>query len=186
VIADRDHAIEDHKHIIKEQQKLLKLMEEKLRLARQKRFGASNEKLPFQGDFFDEAELEVALGDIEQQIEEQEKSKPKRRKHREVFSGKLPRVRVEIPLSEQEKARANQTFFAKVKEELDIIPGKARVLEYWQAKAVFDEPDGSQRIQAASRPIHPLGNASPVSNWRPICWWPSTPMRCPFTDWRRS
>jgi uncharacterized protein (DUF3084 family) len=88
-ISDREHVIEGHKHIIEEQQKLLKLMEEKLRLARQKRFGASSEKLPFQGDFFDEAELEVALSDIEQQIDEQEKSKPKRRKPGEGFSDKL-------------------------------------------------------------------------------------------------
>ena len=156
-IVDHKHIIADHKHIIEEQQKLLKLMEEKLRLARQKRFGASSEKLPFQGDFFDEAELEVALGDIEQQIEEQEKSKPKRRKPREGFSDKLPRIRIDLPLSEEEKAGASKTFFAKVKEELDIIRAQARVIEYWQEKAVFDEPDGSQRIEAASRPAHPLG-----------------------------
>jgi transposase len=60
-------------------------------------------------------------------------------------------------LSEEEKAGASQTFFAKIKEELDIIPAQARVIEYWQEKAVFDEPDGSQRIETAMRPIHPLG-----------------------------
>jgi transposase len=157
IISDHEHVINDHKHIIEEQRKLLKLMEEKLRLARQKRFGASSEKLPFQGDFFDEAELEAALSDIEQQIEEQEKSKPKHRKPREGFSDKLPRIRVEFPLSEEEKTGARQTFFTKVKEELDIIRAQARVIEYWQEKAVFDEPDGSQRIEAASRPVHPLG-----------------------------
>ena len=157
-IVDREHVIEDHKHIIEEQQKLLKLMEEKLRLARQKRFGASSEKLPFQGDFFDEAELEVALGDVEAQLQALEKPAPKRpRKPREGFSEKLPRVRVELPLSEEEKAGASQTFFAKVKEELDIIRAQARVIEYWQEKAVFDEPDGSQRIETATRAIHPLG-----------------------------
>jgi transposase len=156
-ISDREHVIEGHKHIIEEQQKLLKLMEEKLRLARQKRFGASSEKLPFQGDFFDEAELEVALSDIEQQIDEQEKSKPKRRKPGEGFSDKLQRVRIELPLSEEEKAGASQTFFAKIKEELDIIPAQARVIEYWHEKVVFDEPDGSQRIETATRAIHPLG-----------------------------
>lgn len=156
-IVDREHVIEDRDHIIEEQRKLLKLMEEKLRLSRQKRFGASSEKLPFQGDFFDEAELEVALGEIEQQIEAQEKRKPKRRKPREGFSDKLPRIRVELPLSEAEKAGASQTFFAKVKEELDIIRPQVRVIEYWQEKAVFDESDGSQRIETASRPIHPLG-----------------------------
>ena len=158
VIADHEPVIKDHKHIIEEQRKLLKLMEEKLRLARQKRFGASSEKLPFQGDFFDEAELEAALSDIEQQIQEQEKAPAKRsRKPREGFSDKLPRVRVEILLSEQEKAGSTQSFFSKVKEELDIIPANARVIEYWQEKAVFDQPDATQRIEAASRPIHPLG-----------------------------
>jgi transposase len=157
-IADREHIIEDHKHIIEAQQKLLKLMEEKLRLARQKRFGASSEKLPFQGDFFDEAELEVALGDVEDQLQALEKPARKSpRKKREGFSDKLPRIRVDLPLSDEERAGASQTFFAKVKEELDIIRAQTRVIEYWQEKAVFDEPDGSQRIEAASRPAHPLG-----------------------------
>jgi transposase len=157
-ITDREHVIEDHKHIIKEQQKLLKLMEEKLRLARQKRFGASSEKLPFQGDFFDEVELEMALGDVEDQLQELDNPARQRpRKKREGFSDKLPRIRIDLPLSEEEKAGASQTFFAKVKEELDIIRPQARVIEYWQEKAVFDEPDGSQRIEAASRPAHPLG-----------------------------
>ncbi|MEJ2618702.1 MAG: transposase [Candidatus Thiodiazotropha sp.] len=73
------------------------------------------------------------------------------------FSNKLQRVRVELPLSEEEKAGASQTFFAKVKEELDIISAQARVIEYWQEKAVFDEADGSQRIETATCPIHPLG-----------------------------
>jgi transposase len=130
-IIDRDHAIEDRKHIIYEQQKL--------RLACKNRFCDSSEKLPFHRDFFEEAELEVALCDIEQQIDEQEKRKPKLRKHRKGFSEKLPRVRIELPLSEQKKARANQTFFAKLREELDNNPDKARIIEYWQEKAVFEE-----------------------------------------------
>ena len=65
MIAERDHVIADHQrviadreHVIDEQQKLLKLLEEELRLARQRRFGTSSEKLPNQGDFFDEAELD--------------------------------------------------------------------------------------------------------------------------------
>jgi transposase len=157
-IADRERVIVDHKHIIEAQQKLLRLLEEKLCLARQKRFGSSSEKLPFQGDFFDEAELEQALSDVEAQLQEIEKppAKPPRKK-RAGFSDKLLRVRIELPLSEAEKAGASQTFFTKVKEELDIIRPQARVLEYWQEKAVFPEEDGTQRIQSASRPAHPLG-----------------------------
>lgn len=59
-----------------------------------------------------------------------------RRKPREGFSDKLPRVRVDIALSDEENAGASRTFFSKVKEELDIVPAKARILKYWQEKAV--------------------------------------------------
>jgi transposase len=148
--------IEQRDQIIAEQQKLLALLEEQLRLARQQRYGSSSEKQPHQGDFFDEAELEVVLSDIEAQLPDEAPSKP-RRKRRDSFSDKLPRIRIDLPLSDEEKAGASKSFFTKVKEELDIVPAKARVLEYWQEKAVFDEADGEQRIRAAARPVHPLG-----------------------------
>jgi len=156
LLEQKDQLIAERDHLIAEQRKLLRLMEEQLRLARQRRFGSSSEKLSFQGDFFDEAELEVALGDVEAQLPEEVPPR-KPRKKREGFSDKLPRVRVELPLSDEQKAGASKTFFTKVKEELDIVPAKAQVIEYWQEKAVFDEPTGEQRIQAAERPAHPLG-----------------------------
>jgi len=148
-------ALEQKDHIIHEQQKLLKLLEERLRLSRQQRFGANSEKLSFQVDFFDEAELEVALSDIEAQLPEDNLPK-KPRKKRKGFSDQLPRVRVELVLTDEEKAGASKTFFTKVKEELDIVPAQARVLEYWQEKAVF-EHGGEQQIVAAQRTPHPLG-----------------------------
>ena len=156
VIEQQAHVIAERDHLIAEQQKLLALMEEQLRLARQRRFGASSEKQPHQGDFFDEAELEVALSEIEAQLPDEAPSKPKR-KPRAGFSDKLPRVRIELPLSDAEKAGAHQTFFTKVKEELDIVPAQARVLEYWQEKAVFETDGGEQTFKAAPRPAHPLG-----------------------------
>lgn len=165
LLAQKDQQIADHKRVIAQKDKsletkdkLLKLLEEELRLARQKRFGSSSEKLPFQGDFFDEAELEQALSDVEQQLTEA--GEPPRnkapRKKRKGFSDKLPRVRVDITLSDEEKAGAIRTFFTKAKEELDIVPAKAQVIEYWQEKAVFEEA-GGERIQAAARAPHPLG-----------------------------
>lgn len=159
-IADRDRLIADHKHVIAEQQKLLKLLEEQLRLARQQRFGANSEKLAFQVDLFDEAELDVALRDVEAELEQAGAKAPRPpRKKREGFSDKLPRVRVDLPLSEEDKAGASKTFYTKVKEELDIVPAHARVLEYWQEKAVFDaqDDDGKPLIKTAPRPVHPLG-----------------------------
>jgi len=150
--------IDEKERIILEQRKLLALLEEQLRLARIRQYGARSEKNPHQVLLFDEAELEVALEEVEEQLPETAPSKPARqRKPREGFSAALPRVRIELPLSEEERAGASQTFFTMVKEELDIVPAKARVLEYWQEKAVFEDPDGASRIVAASRPVHPLG-----------------------------
>ena len=148
--------LEQKDHIIAEQQKLLRLMEEKLRLAKLQRFGASSEKLAFQGDFFDEAELEIALSDLEQQIPDDQPPPKRLRKKRAGFSDKLPRVRVDLTLSDEEKQGAVKTFFTKVKEELDIIPAQAQVIEYWQEKAFFDN-ETEQQIIAAQRPAHPLG-----------------------------
>jgi len=154
-LEQKDHTIHEQHHIIHEQKKLLKLLEEKLRLSRLKRFGASSEKLSFQGDFFDEAELEVAFSELEAQLPED--TSPKRpRKKRQGFSDQLPRIRVDLSLTDEEKAGATKTFFTKVKEELDIVPAQAQVIEYWQEKAVF-ERDGEQQMVAAQRPAHPLG-----------------------------
>ena len=148
-------ALEQKDHIIHEQQQLLKLLEERLRLSRLQRFGASSEKLSFQVDFFDEVELEVALSDLDAQLPEDNLPK-KPRKKRKGFSDQLPRIRVELVLTDEEKAGAAKTFFTKVKEELDIVPAQARVLEYWQEKAVFEQ-GGEQQMIAAQRSPHPLG-----------------------------
>ncbi|WP_419616034.1 IS66 family transposase, partial [Thiolapillus sp.] len=37
------------------------------------------------------------------------------------------------------------------------VPAQARVIEYWQEKAVFDTPEGESTVKVAARPIHPLG-----------------------------
>ena len=53
----------DDQQRIREQAKHILLLEEYLRLAKLQRFGASSEKVVFQSDLFDEAELEVTLGE---------------------------------------------------------------------------------------------------------------------------
>lgn len=154
------HALDNKNHIIREQQKRIALIEEYLRLAKVQRFGSSSEKVLFQADLFDEAELDVALSDLEAQLPEDEelvrKTRPKKRQR--GFSETLPRVQIDLLLSDEDKQGAAKTFLTKVKEELDIIPAQARVLEYWQEKAVF-ERGGEQQIKAAARPVHPLGKS---------------------------
>lgn len=158
-IQAQEQQLTDQQHLIAEQRKLIALLRERLQLARLQRFGPSSEKLPFQIDFFDEAELEMALSDIDAQLPADPPAlTPKPRAPREGFSDTLPRVRVDLTLSAEERAGAIRTWFTKVKEELTIIPAKAEVIEYWQEKAVFPETEtGEQPIKAAARPIHPLG-----------------------------
>ena len=165
-IAHKDQLLEEHQQVIAHdqrriaaQERTIKLLEEQLRLATQQRFGSSSEKLAFQKGLFDEAELEDRLDELDEQVgdDDQSESKPPRKQKRKGFSEKLPRVRIELTLSDEEKAGASNTFFTKVKEELDIIPAQARVLEYWQEKAVFETAEGDSVIKTASRPVHPLG-----------------------------
>ncbi len=155
--------LEAKKRQLQEYEKLIKLYEEAERLAKIQRFGPGSEKSKFQFQFFDEVELEQALDDLDQQIAKEEAAesgkKKKPRKKPEGFSPNLPRVRVELTLSEEEKAGAINTFFTKVKEELDIIPAKQQVIEYWQEKAVFGEEIGEHQIISAERPQHPLGKS---------------------------
>lgn len=160
-LSDHQHTIQSQHQQIRAQTRLIKLLEEKLRLAQLKRFAASSEKMPHQIDFFDEAELEVALSDLDA-LDAEEDTPPtprrSRKKKSDGFADHLPRVRIDLTLTEDEKAGAERTYFSKVKEELDIVPAKAQVLEYWQEKAVFPETDeGYQPIKAAERPVHPLG-----------------------------
>ena len=158
MLAEKDYiGVKDH--IISEQEKRIALIEEYLRLARIRRFGASSEKIPDQGDLFDEAELEAALGDVAERLPDEDlPAKKKRSKKRQRgFSNTLPRVQIYRSLSDEEKAGASKVFYTKVKEELDIIPAQARVLEYWQEKAVFDTEQGESTLVSAARAVHPLG-----------------------------
>lgn len=162
-VANQQAIIRQQQRQIARYETLLKLYEEAERLAKIQRFGQSSEKSKFQYQFFNESELEQAIDDLDQQIEKEEAAKQgkkkKPRKKREGFSPDLPRVRIEITLSEEEKAGAVNTFFTKVKEELDIVPAKQQVLEYWQEKAVFGEEIGEHQIISAERTPHPLGKS---------------------------
>jgi len=157
--------LEKQKAQLAEYEKLIRLYEEAERLAKLQKFGASSEKSKFQFDFFDEAELEETLSDLEMRIAQEEAAQGQQTKQkkpgkkREGFSPDLPRVRVDLSLSDEEKAGATHTFYTKVKEELDIIPARVQVIEYWQEKAVFGEEIGEHTIRCAKRPTHPLGKS---------------------------
>jgi transposase len=155
--------VDEQQECLRQRDSRILLLEELLRLRKIQKFAASSEKMSFQVSLFDEAELESAIEDLMDQAadeidDEADTHKPAEKKTRKRgFSASLERVRIELALSDAERAGAERTFFAKVKEELEYIPAVLKVLEYWQEKAVFAKDDGGENIIAAGRPVHPLG-----------------------------
>ena len=137
----------------------VEILEEVVRHLKIKRFMPSSEKTNLdQFLLFDEAEL-CSDSKLEQYEKDQDKksgqksnTKPRGRK---PLSSELPREQVFLYLTDEEKIGAKSTFFAKVKESLDIVPAKVRVLEYMQEKAVFESTEG-QKMVVAALPKHPL------------------------------
>lgn len=156
-LALKDEALQSKEETIQRRDAHILLLEELLRLRRIQRFAASSEKL-HQLQLFDEAELEADMDALLAQLPDdlpqtaEAKAKPRQR----GFSASLLRERIELTLSDEQKAGASKVFFTKVKEELQFIPAQLKVLEIWQEKAVF-ERDGEEVILAANRPVHPLG-----------------------------
>jgi len=160
ILVKKDHIIEQKSVVIEQQKQRIQELEEYLRLARQKQFGRSSEKEkhPGQGELFNEAELvdDTIDDDVPPIVDQDHTDKPKKKKpRRKGFSEQLAREQIYIDLPDDEKVGAIDTFYSKVKEELDIEPAKVRVLEYLQEKAVFVE-GGQRQVKNAPLPKHPL------------------------------
>src|SRR5690606_12317083 len=111
------HMIEQRDHSIKQRDQYIGLLEEQLRLKQIQKFTASSEKFVLQFHLFDEAELEVAIDALRDQLpaeveEEMPRASSKRRQR--GFSALLQRERIELTLSDAEKAGASKSFFTKV------------------------------------------------------------------------
>ena len=165
-LAEQDKIIGKKSEIIESQKKRIAVLEEYLRLERARRFGPSSEKHPSQAEMlFNEAEVEEESAEVSTALEELQEltsTAPTNKRGRKGLSKSLPRHQVHIDLSDEEKAGAIDTFYTVVKEELDITPAKARVIEYLQEKAVFidetidNQTQSPRRVVAAKLPKHPL------------------------------
>ena len=176
-INELTRVVESKSEVISKQKKHIAILEEALRLSKIKRFAPSSEQSQ-QTSLFDEAENEAdSDGNEELELDHEldvetdefsEDDKPatsteaKKKPGRKPFSDKLLREQIYIYLSDEEKQGSIDTFFTKVKEELDIIPAKVRVLEYMQEKAVFIESvegENKRQVKAAQMPKHPVSRA---------------------------
>lgn len=158
LIGEQNDIIEKKSDVIDSLKHRVKMLEEYLRLANSKRFGSSSEKSDSpQGDLFNEVEVTAALPDDEP--EQSPKDDKKAKTGRKPFDKNLPRQQVFAYLSDADKEGAIDTFFVKVREELDIIPAKVQVLEYMQEKAVFKDAQGNNTMKAAEVMRHPVPKA---------------------------
>jgi len=159
IILEQRQIIEKKSTVIAQQKRRIEILEEYLRLAKQKQFGRSSEKNPNQDEIFNEAELvscAIETMDTETEKPATQTYKPiSKKRGRKGFSENIPREQIYIELSDDEKTGAIDTFYSKVREELDIEPAKVRVLEYMQEKAVFIE-EGKRHIKTATLPKHPI------------------------------
>lgn len=173
-IAELTQLVDRKSDVISAQKNRIHALEELLRLSKVKRFAPSSEQSQ-QASLFDEAEVAAEFGletttdateeeALAEVLEPAASEPPKTRQKpgRKPFSSTLPREQIFITLSDADKAGAIDTFFTKVREELDIIPAQVRILEYMQEKAVFMAPvlgEPQRRITAALMPKHPVPGA---------------------------
>lgn len=159
LLLEKNQIIGKKSKVIQSQKARIAVLEELLQLQKQKQFGCSSEQQPNQLGMFDEAEA------LEAEAEQEADSKPKKKKPtgRKGLNPDIPRVQHCIELSAEEKDGAIDTYFVKVKEELDIIPAQVQVIELMQEKAVFLESEdqnakneSQRKIVSATLPKHPL------------------------------
>ena len=162
LLEHKTQIIERKTQIISNLEVRVRILEEQLRLEQHRRFGKSSETNVLQTALdLDDDTPALADGDAdpdEPRIDEPTNAAaPRSPRGKKGLSPELPRVRREFLLSDAEREGAIQTFFTKVKEELDIVPAQVQVIEYWQEKAVYLDEDGERGIRAAARPPHPIG-----------------------------
>lgn len=174
LLGEKDELLAESQSQLQNKQARIAVLEERLRLMQQRQFGSKSEKNLLQEDWLaDEAESladgepDSDDGEINPEDEQKatgEETTARKRKARKGFSADLPRVQRFIKLSDEERQGALETFFVKVKEELDIVPARVQVIEIMQEKAVFLDQDGERSLKAAERPRHPIGRSVASTN----------------------
>jgi len=154
------NVLEQKESLIEQQKHQIEILKEALILSRVKRFAPSSEKSDGQLSLFDEAENEL-LDEEKPEPSLSDKTEPKKKTGRKEFSKNIPRVPVFLDLTDAEKEGATKVFYTKVKEELDIIPAKVQILEYFQQKATFNTADDKKTfsLKTACLPKHPFPKA---------------------------
>ena len=160
---EQQTTLEKKDQVISAKDARIAVLEELLQLNKAERFAASSESNPLQANLFNEAEAwagtepdEAGNENLSQDTAAQTKEKLKSA-GRKGLNPNIPRIQERFLLSDEQRKNAIDTFFVPVKEELDITPARVQVIEYLQEKAVYLDDTGKRKLEAASRPAHPLG-----------------------------
>lgn len=147
----------------------LAYLEEQFRLAQQKRFGASSEAHPGQGELFNEAEENVESLDAEP--EKAHISYTRNKPTRKPLPADLPREQVVLDLAEQDKVCDGcngelHCIGEDKSEKLEFIPAQVKVIETLRPKyacRTCEQQDTQNKIKQAPVPkaIIPKGMATP-------------------------
>jgi len=152
--------------LLAEKDAKIAFLEEQFRLAQQKRFGASSEGHPGQGELFNEAEAEHAV-EVEQETIEYTRNKAKR----QPLPENLPREVIVHDIADADKICACcngelHKIGEDTSEKLEFIPAQVKVIEHVRPKYACRacEKDGtSNNIKQAPVPnsVIPKGYATP-------------------------
>lgn len=152
--------------LLAEKDAKIAFLEEQFRLAQQKRFGASSEGHPGQGELFNEAEAEHTV-EVEQETIEYTRNKAKR----QPLPKNLPREVIVHDIADADKICACcngelHKIGEDTSEKLEFIPAQVKVIEHVRPKYACRacEKDGtSNNIKQAPVPnsVIPKGYATP-------------------------
>ncbi len=113
VIGDLQSQLKQRDETLQRRDNYIAILEELLRHKKIQQFAASSEKQPRQILLFDEAELEVEIDalrdELPDDVEEADAPLRSRKRRQRGFSDTLLRERIELTLSEEEKAGASKT-----------------------------------------------------------------------------
>lgn len=145
---------------ISEQDAREKNYKEQIDYLTKKLFAHSSEKtvgdVPGQMSLFNEAEMVAGLPAEEEAVPVREHTRKKRANHSELFKG-IPVEKVVVPLPEEEKicpkcgAQMEKVGEEFQRRELEFIPAKVRVIEYYSENYVC--PDCKKALGDAEKPV---------------------------------
>ena len=154
--------------IIEKKQRLLDSLLESIQLEKAKRFAASSEKAPGQGDFFDEAEsiAEIEKAEIVDDTVSSAESSPKQpRPTRKPLPEHLPREDriVEIPMVDRQcECGCTRTEMGEdISEQLEIIPATVKVIRTRRKKYICKQCESGVSIAPLPPQMLPKSMVAP-------------------------